>query len=234
MIRALLLSGGTGTRLGGDIPKQYLEVNNKPIIEYSIRMLLGDSHIDTLTVVASVEWQKLIEELLNKCDGVHKFIGFALPGENRQGSVYNGLLKMKNVAVEGDGVLIHDAARPLLKSDFIERMVVSLSGHDGVLPVLPMKDTVYMADNGGRITSLLDRKHIVAGQAPELFDFMKYLKANEKLFKDGKLGSINGSTEPAFLAGMDVVTITGDELNFKITTSDDLKRFKRIMAGIEA
>ncbi len=87
-----------------------------------------------------------------------------------------------------------------------------------------MKDTVYTSTNGKTITSLLDRSQIFAGQAPELFRLGIYLEANRRLLPDQIL-RINGSTEPAVLAGMDIAMIPGDEGNFKITTKTDLERF---------
>ena len=224
-MRAILLSGGTGTRLGEDTPKQYLKVNDRMIIEYSIETLACCKDIESLVIVADEKWHEAIAKALKKYDDRHIFSGFALPGETRQWSIYNGLIAMKGQANADDPVLIHDAARPKLKEALIKDMGNAIKGFDGVLPVLPMKDTVYMVDETGRIAALLERKEIMAGQAPELFLYEKYLRANEQMIEDGRMGSINGSTEPAFLAGMDIVTIPGDEDNYKITTRRDLERF---------
>ena len=225
-MRAILLSGGSGTRLGGDIPKQYLKVNDRMIIEYSIETLAGCEEIECMVIVADEKWHETLTAVLEEYDDRHIFSGFALPGETRQWSIYNGLMAMKGMAKDDDSVLIHDAARPKLQESLIKNMGDALKGYDGVLPVLPMKDTVYKVDDTGRIAALLERKEIMAGQAPELFLFGKYLNANEKMIEDGRMGSINGSTEPAFLAGMDIVTIPGDEDNYKITTRRDLERFR--------
>ncbi|MDE7233113.1 MAG: 2-C-methyl-D-erythritol 4-phosphate cytidylyltransferase, partial [Lachnospiraceae bacterium] len=103
-----------------------------------------------------------------------------------------------------------------------------VSGHDGVLPVLPMKDTVYQSTDGKRVGALLNRSEIYAGQAPEAFRIGPYYEANKKLCPD-RILKINGSTEPAVMAGMDIVMIPGDEGNFKITTREDLERFKEII-----
>lgn len=222
MIHAILLAGGTGTRVGTDIPKQYVKANGRMIIEYSLETILKSDLICSLTIVASEEWTECIKE----CIGDNKkFSGFASPGDNRQLSIYNGLCAIKDIANSDDYVFIHDAARPNIQSDLIERMYAVAKDADGVLPVLAMKDTVYKIDENGRISSLLDRQLIVAGQAPEMFLFGKYLEANEKLIADGRIKSINGSTEPAFLHGMNIVTIAGDDKNYKITTKTDLERF---------
>lgn len=229
MVRALLLSGGKGTRLGEDIPKQYIKVNGRMIIEYSMETLLSCKDIDSLTIVADPEWQDEILKVLEGMGNSDKFQGFADPGETRQLSIYNGLLKMKDNVFGSDAVLIHDAARPRLKDSMIGEMLMALKDFEGVMPVLPMKDTVYVVDDSGKLKSLLERKNVVAGQAPELFLFSEYLKANEKMIKSGRMESINGSTEPAFLSGMDITTISGDEDNFKITTREDLERFRGLM-----
>lgn len=225
---ALILSGGTGSRLGSDIPKQYIEVCGSPIISYSVRCLSKHNEIDEIRIVADPLWYEQIKEWLQVSDRNRKFKGFAMPGANRQLSIYNGLEAIKAYANDADNVLIHDAARPLLASQQISDCLAAIQGHDGVLPVLPMKDTVYSSIDGKTVTALLDRKEIYAGQAPELFRFGKYYEANRRLLPDQIL-QINGSTEPAILAGMDIAMINGDENNFKITTRADLERFRQVV-----
>jgi 2-C-methyl-D-erythritol 4-phosphate cytidylyltransferase len=88
-----------------------------------------------------------------------------------------------------------------------------------------MKDTVYQSSSGKRIDGLLKREELFAGQAPEAFRFGKYLRANEALLPD-RIRSINGSSEPAVLAGMKIALIEGDENNIKITTESDLRKFE--------
>ena len=106
--------------------------------------------------------------------------------------------------------------------------LAAADGHEGVIPVLPMKDTVYGSTDGKTINALLDRTEIFAGQAPEVFRLGAYLDANRRLLPD-RILEINGSTEPAVMAGMDMVMIPGDERNFKITTGGDLERFRRLV-----
>ena len=233
---ALILSGGTGTRMGTDIPKQYIEVCGKPIISYCIECISKHPLIDAIQIVAEEEWRELISESIEQlaktkeAEISSKFKGFSKPGVNRQLSIYNGLEAIKTYADDNDYVFIHDAARPLLSAKQITDCLEAANGHDGVLPVLPMKDTVYSSTDGKTITSLLNRKEIYAGQAPEVFQLGKYYEANKQLLPD-KILQINGSTEPAIMAGMDIAMIPGDENNFKITTKSDLERFERIIRG---
>lgn len=231
---ALILSGGTGRRMDLDIPKQYIEVCGRPMIAYCMERLFGHEGIDAVQIVAEEEWRELISESMEQLSQVkelgilNKFKGFSRPGANRQFSILNGLEDIRRFADNSSCVLIHDAARPMLSAQQISECLDSAAGHDGVIPVLPMKDTVYCSKDGRTITSLLNRSQIFAGQAPELFVLGKYYEANTALLPD-RILQINGSTEPAVLAGMDIGMIPGDEGNFKITTRADLERFREIV-----
>jgi len=219
---ALILSGGAGTRVGGGIPKQYIIVSGKPVIAYCMETFVAHPEIDRIQIVAHENWRGLIQEC-----GRGSIYGFSQPGENRQLSIYNGLADIMIYAAPADKIIIHDAARPFVSPQIIHGCLAALELHEGVVPALAMKDTVYEGA-GGHIVSLLDRSRIIAGQAPEGFLLGKYYHANKALLPD-KILSVNGSAEAAVLAGMDVVYIQGDEKNFKITTEADLERFWSMM-----
>ena len=229
MAVALILSGGTGTRLGMNMPKQYIVINERSVISYCIEQFAHHERIDSIQVVAAEQWHKMIFSCFESYGGCEKFRGFSQPGENRQLSIYNGLEDIRKYATDSDAVIIHDAARPLLSTQMITDSLNAVKDHDGVLPVLPMKDTVYRSIDGKGINALLNRSEIYAGQAPETFRFGPYYEANKRLLPE-KIKTINGSTEPAVLAGMDIVMIPGDEGNFKITTREDLQRFGEMIA----
>ena len=224
MNAALILSGGSGTRMGTEIPKQYLNAGGKPVISYCIETFEASPFIDAVVVVAADEYRELIRSLFLHEE---KFAGFADPGENRQLSILSGLNKLSEILKDDDRVIIHDAARPFVSSDTIGQIIKSLDDCEAVLPVLPLKDTVYETD-GKNITANLERSRIVAGQAPEGFVFGKYLKANNDLLPE-KILNISGSMQPAVMAGMKIAAIDGDENNFKITTPADLARFEEII-----
>lgn len=256
MNTALVLAGGTGTRLGSDIPKQYIKVNEKMIIDYCLKTLDESEYIDAIWIVADSLWQ-------DKIKPPEKFRGFSLPGDNRQLSIYNGINDIyayecnlhknsdmsdrigahrgvcdravsdgKVINSASDIVLIHDAARPNLTEAMIKECMnaVRNDGYDGAMPVLPMKDTVYMSSDGKKIDSLIDRSTVYAGQAPEVFVLDKYIQANKLLLPD-RILSINGSSEPAVMAGMNIALVNGDENNYKITTKADFERFIEECSG---
>lgn len=221
---ALILSGGTGTRIHSDIPKQYIEVCGKSIISYSLERLSLHHNIYAIQIVADSAWREQIVTWLSTADPGKKFMGFSSPGENRQLSILNGLKDIKKYASDRDYIFIHDAARPMLSDRQIDDCLKAAIGHDGVMPVLPMKDTIYFSQDGKSIQMLLNRDELYAGQAPEVFQLGSYYEANDCLLPD-RILEIKGSTEPAVLAGLDICLIPGDENNFKITTEQDLERF---------
>ena len=238
MNAAILLAGGTGSRTGLTMPKQYILINGRMMITWVLMTMTASSCIDSIYIVAQEEWRgPILEDMKKSGSPVQKIRGFADPGKNRQLSIRNGMNTVvldisgtedANRLSDDDTVFIHDAARPFLSGEQIEDCYKALCGHDGVMPVLSMKDTVYMSSDGMRADTILDRSKIYSGQAPELFVLKKYHQANEKL-SDEEILKINGSTEPAVMAGMDVVMIPGDERNFKITTDEDLRKCRMIM-----
>ncbi len=226
---ALVLSGGTGKRLGGDTPKQYIKVKGRMLITFCLDMFINHPDIDGVWIVAADEWK---DEIIKECDinGIETdaIKGFSAPGDTRQLSILNGLKGIKAYAgsagEEDPVVIIHDAARPNLTTEYVDICLNALPGFDGVMPVLPMKDTVYYSESGKSVDRLLDRSCIYAGQAPEVYKLHSYLEANIRLLPD-EIMKINGSTEPAVLAGLKVAMIPGDENNYKVTTKKDLDRF---------
>ena len=237
---AILLSGGTGTRTGADMPKQYVRVNGYMMVTYALKPILNSDHVDKVFVVCADEWRDdIIKDVKAAGLNVKKIIGFAHPGDTRQLSLVNGLkLIMEEIALDNsdgsksaastDTVLIHDAARPFLTTDLLDRCYKAINenaGIDGVMPVLPMKDTVYISEDGDYISGLIDRSTVFAGQAPELFRLEPYYEANVSLLPDDIL-KINGASEPAVMAGMKIVMIPGDERNVKVTSAEDLERYK--------
>lgn len=225
---AIILSGGVGSRMGLNIPKQYVIVNGQPVISYCLRTFLEDDLTDAIVIGVADEWKDFVVESVAKL-APSKVVLYAQPGETRQFSIYNALqVVKKNGFSDDDIVLIHDAARPLVSHDLISRCYNGCKEADGVMPVIPVKDTTYLSKDGKTIDSLLDRRQLWAGQAPEAFAFGKYLKAHDDMNR-GDLLKINGSTELAYKAGLRCHMVAGDPMNFKITTPEDLSNFESII-----
>lgn len=219
---ALILSGGVGTRFGGNVPKQYIEIGDKPVIAYCLETFGQHALIDTIQIVADADWQEYIRRWAGG-----RLKGFSLPGKTRQESILNGLADILKYADRSDTVIIHDAVRPFVTAELIRECLEACREHDGAMPALSVKDTMYLHD-GSAITSLIDRNRLYAGQAPEAYRLGVYYDANTALLPD-RILEINGSTEPAVLAGMDIALVSGDEGNFKITAAEDMERFRMMV-----
>lgn len=225
---AIVLSGGVGTRMGLNKPKQYVEIAGVPIIEYCLKTLSSHPMLEALVIGVADEWLSFVKECVSHLCS-KKEVFYSKPGETRQGTIINALKVAKeNGAVSSDIVLIHDAARPLLSEKLISDCLEACKDADAVLPVIPVKDTTYLSKDGKNIDSLLERKTLWNGQAPEAFRFGSYYEANMKL-TDEEINRITGSTEVSYRAGLKCVLIPGDTNNFKITTPEDLSNFESII-----
>lgn len=227
---AIILSGGVGSRMGLNIPKQYVVVNGQPIISYCLQTFLCNEHTDAIVIGVADEWKEYVMEQMEKLHPA-KPVFYAAPGETRQYSIFNALRVVKDQGYSEDSiVIIHDGARPLVSDELINRCYETCVRADGSMPVIAVKDTTYYSEDGKSITSLLDRSKLWAGQAPEAFVFGKYLQIHEKMSHE-ELLKINGSTEIAFKQGLKVEMVEGDPMNFKITTPEDLSNFESIING---
>ena len=225
---AIILSGGVGSRMGLDFPKQYVMVNEQPVLNYCLKTFLNTEKIDALVIGVADEWIEFVKEHLANLNPT-KPVYYAKSGETRQYSVYNALKVIReNGFSDNSIVIIHDGARPLVSQELINRCLDGCKEADGIMPVIPVKDTTYLSEDGKHIHSLLDRSHLWAGQAPEAFRLGKYLKVHDEMPREDLL-KINGSTEIAFKAGLNCQMVEGDPMNFKITTPEDLSNFEAIV-----
>lgn len=230
MTIGMILSGGSGSRLEQSMPKQYISIQGRPMVDYSLRTLHAHTLIDSIIIVADECWRRSIDYWISKYKIVKPYY-YADPGKTRQLSILNGLRKAAEYASDDDFVIIHDAARPLVSEELISRCINALRGHDGVMPVLPAKDTCYLL-NSDRVSKQLPRSLIAAGQAPEAYKFGCYYAAHLRTPYD-EIIEINGSTEIAVKCGLDVVTVPGDERNIKITTPFDMVLLKACMEEVD-
>ena len=230
MNTAIILAGGVGSRMGADRPKQFLMVQDKPIISYCFDIFQNHDEIDKIVVVVNEKWQGFVEEYAKKY-GVTKICGYAPAGETRQHSIYNGLKCIGKNAHDTDIVIVHDAARPLVSNQIISDCIKGAKECDGAMPVISVKDTVYQSADGMQIDRLLKRSELFAGQAPESFDFKKYYKIHNEV-SDDEIALTAGSSEIAYRHGMKIRMVKGSERNLKITTVEDLETFETILKGV--
>ncbi len=219
---ALVLSGGNGTRIGLEPPKQYRMIAGKPIIVHTLEQFQRCDMIDFVIAVASPEWKNQILKW-KESYGLSKLQEVAPAGSDRQQSILNGLLAAKP-CMEGEepgGVVVQEAVRPLTSQKLIVQLIRGLSEAPCVMPALPVTDTIYMSRDGAWVDGLLDRSVLYAGQAPEAFHYQMYLKLYCETPLE-VLSTMSGSSQLPHSKGWKVKLIPGELDNFKITYPDDL------------
>lgn len=225
---ALILAAGNGTRMGNNtIPKQFLEIYNKPIVVHTIEQFEMHFDIDEIVVVTKKEYIDKIKIWIRQYDlsKVHHVIE---GGDSRQISVYNGLKCIEKFANKDDIVLIHDSARPLVNHRIITDNINGAKTYGAVDTVIPSSDTIIHSKDGVVIDDVPLRKELFLGQTPQSFKVDLIIAAHEYANKN----NITEASDDCQLIRRNSGTIhliQGDRLNFKITTFDDLMMLKALL-----
>lgn len=217
----LILAGGSGSRVGSDIPKQYLRLGGVPVIRRTIEIFLNHPSIDRVLAVIGAKDEQLYAQAVKGLDLPAPVTG----GVSRQESGRNGLEALADNPP--DYVLIHDAARPFLDHAIIDRIIGALKDNAAVLPALPVADTLKRGTGDPpAVQDTVPRENIWRAQTPQGFRYSEILKAH----RDAAGRELTDDTAVAEAAGMTVALVHGSEDNFKITTRSDLDRAERMTA----
>jgi 2-C-methyl-D-erythritol 4-phosphate cytidylyltransferase len=220
-ISVIIPSGGSGKRFGSEIPKQFLDLDSIPIIVKTLLVFDSVKEINSILVPNIKEYNYLLESYISKYS-FNKQIKIINGGLTRQDSVYNAL---KTAEVQNsDLVLIHDAVRPLVSINLINKIIDAAVMYGAVVPVTNPKDTIKQVDNNGFVDITINRSFLKNVQTPQGFDRKILFEAYNKAFSDGFWGTDDASVVEHF--GNSVKTIEGEETNFKITSKVDLELAK--------
>lgn len=221
---ALVVAAGSGSRMGQDLPKQYLTLGGKAVLRHCLDTFHRHPRIAGVRVVINPACRDLYDAAAAGLDIMAPVAG----GRSRQESVRLGLASLVEAAP--DYVLIHDAARPFIDADTIDRTIDTLSHHAGALVVVPVVDTLKRGtERQGALFSgaTIDRAGLFRAQTPQGFRFGAILAAH----KAASTGlEMTDDAAVAEAAGLDVALVTGHEDNFKITNPADLARAERLMS----
>jgi len=219
----IVVAAGSGTRLGRETPKAFVELHGRTILEHAVRGVFAATHAAQVIVVAPSAFVDRAREVGERAAGAASaHLTVVAGGETRQRSVAAGLAAL---APGVEAVLVHDAARALAPSELIDRVAeaVLTGGADGVIPVLPVIDTVKRVE-GDRVVAVVDRSELVHVQTPQGFPRAAleaaYAAAREDHTDDAALFAASGGG---------VVTVPGDPRAFKITTPWDLGRAEQLL-----
>jgi len=210
---AVLAAAGRGERLGSDRPKAFAKLRDRPLLAESLERLEASDWIDEIVIVAPPGWEEpsiLVAEEI----AATKVSSAVTGGESRSESVR---LALEEVPAEAAVVLVHDAARPLLPAEVIERVLAPLSeGWDGVVPVVPLADTVKRVE-GDRVVETLPRDDLVAVQTPQAF-----LADTLRRAVSGEVSSATDCASLVEAQGGRIKVVEGDPRLLKVTDADDL------------
>ncbi len=236
-VAALVPAAGRGERLGGGLPKALREIGGIPMLVHAVRSLLAAPSVGLVVVAAPAEHLERIRALLaaGGVDGVScadgNGVGCAVVagGPTRAQSVRRALAALP-AGGDADVVLVHDAARPFVPASVVEAVVAAVrSGHDAVVPVLPLPDTVKRVAPDGRVLETVTREHLYGAQTPQGF--------RPGLLRAAHRDDQPTATDDAVLVermGLPVWTVPGSEQAFKVTTPADLVRAEALLAGAAA
>ena len=223
----VILAGGTGSRMGDvKLPKQFLEINNTPIIILTIKQLLKSNLFDSICVAIHSDWVKYLGELLVNYSIDKSKISVIEGGSDRLGSIENALDFFKPQANDDDIVVIHDAVRPFISQEILKNAVEETSKYGATVAITPVKDTMIYSENG-IATDMPDRSKIFHGQAPDSFKFGLIYNSLKSL-TEVERKVITGTAQICQAKGIEIHTYPGDEKNIKITTIVDLFLAKAI------
>lgn len=219
----IIVAAGIGSRMKKDINKQFIKLDNKEIIAYTIDKFYINNEIDDIVVVIKKDEEDYFKEnILEKYN--FKNIKIAYGGEERQDSVYNGIQKLdKNCEV----VLVHDGARPFVTEEIINNSIQEAKKHNAVVVGVKVKDTIKVVGEEGNIVDTPNRKYLWSVQTPQVFKYDIITKAYENAYNENYYG-----TDDAMLVekiGYDVKMIEGSYDNIKITTQEDLNFGEQIL-----
>ena len=229
---AVVLAGGRGRRIGGDTPKQYLEIGGHPLLYYSLKTF-SDSFVDEIYLVCGAGEEGYCSTEIVEKYGFSKVRSIVGGGRERYHSVYNGL-KAIRLAAEGDGsdpceiVFIHDGARPFITEEIILRAYDAAVENRAAAVAIPASDTVKMSDNAGFVAETLQRDLVWLMQTPQAFDFYEIYDAYSRLIESEAdiLGRGVLITDDAMVLELfserKVRLVTGDGRNIKVTVPEDL------------
>ena len=224
---ALIVAAGKGLRMGNtNVPKQFLLVNGKPLLVYTIKAFEQNKDIDGIYIVSSEDYIDTIKEW-RKSYGLNKVLNVALGGDSRQESVYRGL-KAMNVK-DDDIVLIHDGARPLVSQEIIKNNIDGCLKYDAIDTVIRVSDTIINSADGTTINNIPIRDELYQTQTPQTFKYGLIVKAHKQAIVE-KIPNVTDDAKLVKALGIDVRLVEGSKQNFKITTTDDLRIFEALVS----
>ncbi len=219
---AIIFAGGSGVRMGAGLPKQFLEVNGKPILIHTMQLFQRHMKIDKIYAVVSKDYIDYVKNLAAEFH-ITKLADVVCGGETAQDSIYNGLMRAAKDNPMDSIVLIHDGVRPFVAYDVISRNIKAVKKYGNAITSTPCFETIMVSKDGDVVDSVPCRKETFAGQAPQSFYLGDIIDAHNKIraTETGYENMVDACTIIRTL-GITAHMVEGNRGNIKITTPEDV------------
>ncbi|MDG2978942.1 IspD/TarI family cytidylyltransferase [Latilactobacillus curvatus] len=225
---AIIFAGGVGNRMqNGALPKQFLELNNKPIIIYTLDQFEMNEAIDGIVVVCVSGWEDYLQKKIDLF-GIKKVVKILTGGSSAIESQFIGLDYINKLNQEDSIVLLHDGVRPLIDQKTINDNVKCVQERGSAITVVPAIETISFSGEEGKITELIDRDKCLMARAPQSYLLKNVYNAHLKAQAENRTDFIDSATMMEHY-GYDLYTVEGSTKNIKVTTPMDYYIFKAIL-----
>lgn len=225
---AVITAGGIGSRMHQEIPKQFLHVNNKPIIIYTLEVFQKNPSFDAIIVAVLDRWDEILWAYARQFN-ITKLKWVVKGGESGQESIYNCLYKLENENIPKDAVItVHDGNRPLVTQDILADSLATYKKYGSAVSAIPCVEAVFKSSDGKEANISISREELFRTQTPHTYSLRKLLWAHNEAFKKN-ITNTAATCVLMNILGEKVYFSLGSEKNLKITTMDDLDIFKALV-----
>lgn len=225
---ALLTAAGNGSRMGQDIPKQFMHVDNKPLIIHTMESFQNHPGVDWIMVVTIPSWIAVLQAYARQFN-INKLKWVIPGGETGQESIHNGLLALKNDCSPEDIVMVHDGNRCLVSNEIISNSLAVYHQHGSAVAAIPCVEAVFRSNDDGQSSDIsIPREQLFRSQTPHTYSLKKLLWAHEEAAKRN-IKNTAASCSLMQMLGETVYFSKGSETNLKITTVDDMLIFEALL-----
>lgn len=226
---ALLIAGGSGNRMHQDIPKQFLTVNEKPVIVYTLEAFQNHPEIASIAVVCIEGWEQVLWAYAKQFN-ITKLQYVVPGGKNGQDSIRNGVYELEKHFASEDIVLIHDAIRPLVSAEIISDNIRIAREHGNAIAVIPCAEAMMQTEDGLVSVGSYPRNYLKRTQTPQAFHIGQICDLHRRALEMGIRNSVASCTLMIEM-GEQVYFSAGSEKNIKLTTVEDIDIFKALLAA---
>ena len=224
---ALLTASGVGARMGQDIPKQFINVYDKPVIVYTMECFQNHPEIDAIVVVCLKGWESVLKAYAKQFN-VTKLVSVVNGGETGFESIINGTKEIKRLFNDDDIVLVHDGIRPNVSSDIISNNIAVCMQKGNAVTAIPCREAMIFSEDGLEGNKEIPRDELLRTQTPHAFHLRELYEAQQEGLKRGIKNTVAMCTLYTDL-GKTIYFSQGSEKNLKLTTTDDIEIFKALL-----